>query len=283
MRGLVAFLCGVLALVAGLVTLPIAWVSHNIADEDGYVAFTEPLATNPGFQTAIADALATGLVEKSGLPAVTRKPAQRATSAALLGLAAQPGWVQAWDDTQRQSHQITLGDQGNLPAALDASNRLAVDFGPMAQFVVKIINQQIPFRLPAPQQLIVTVGGNQQTYVIEQLRKTPDWSRTGLLVTGLLAALSLVVARRRSVALAWLGAGTIAVAGVAYLAFYGGASFIAGRDTATSSFAQSMTDVMIERSRASFGHWTLVLAGAGVIAVGFGAVARRVFSGRSRS
>ncbi len=173
MRGLVAFLCGVLALIAGLVTVPIAWAGHNLANEDGYVAFTEPLATN---------------------------------------------------------------------------------FGPMAKFAIVNINQQMPFQLSVPNQLIVTVGGDQQTQVVDQIRKTPAVALNGLLMTGLLMVLSLFMARRRGMVLAWLGAGTMTVAGIAYLAFYCGVAFIAGRNTATSVFGPAMMDALVERSRASFGH-----------------------------
>ena len=60
--------CVVIAMLAAIVTLPLAWVASNIADEDGYVAFTSPMGSDPELQKAFSAYLSDYFVREQGLP-----------------------------------------------------------------------------------------------------------------------------------------------------------------------------------------------------------------------
>ncbi len=283
MRSLLAIILGAAALLVGLATVPAAWVAHNVASEDGYVAFTEPLAKDPALHTALADVISTGVVDQAQVPQALRSTAKAAISAATLASAKTPGFTKAWDETQRQSHQIMLGDQRKLPAELDATNRLAVDVGPMSQFMVGQVNKTLPIQLTAPKQLIVNVGGNSANSALEQIKKTPGWERGGIITIVVLVVLCLLVASRRALAVGLLGLGTIALA----LGLHGLASAVITdlqeNNTATTPLAKPMLDLLGTRAGDSFDQWLVTLAIGGGIAAVVGFVVTLGFSARAKA
>lgn len=283
MRGFAAFSCGLLALVAGLVALPAAWVSHNIANEGGYVAFTEPLARDTAFNTAVGGVISEGVITRAALPEQFRPAATQAITTATLRVADTPGYVSAWNQTQRQSHRIMLGDQRQLDPELDRSNRLAVDLGPLATFIVKQVNTNAVVTVPAPKQLIVPVGGNVQTRQLEQVTRTPEYARNAIIVVAVMTALSLAFARRRASVVVGLGLCAVMAAGVLLLLSRAVLPAVMDRNSPPSPFAGAVLDQLVDRANASFGHWLLVVAVAGVVTVAVGGVARLGFSGRSTS
>lgn len=283
MRTIMAFLLGLAALLAGMATLPAAWVAHNVASEDGYVSFTEPLARDQAFHKTIADAVGATLVEKAGLPAVLRPTTSAAITAGTLRIADAPGFVNAWDQTQRQSHRIMFDDQRTLPADLDATNRLAVDLGPMSAYVVDQVNKDLPVALTAPKQIIVSVGGNSSNNALDQIKKTPSWTRDGLIAAVVLGALSLLIARRRAIAVGLLGIGAIAVAA----ALHGVSAVVIPRlqddNTSPSALAKPMIDLLGARAGDSFDRWLITLAVGGAIAAVVGFAATLGLSARGKA
>lgn len=280
MRSFLSFLFGAGAVLAILVTVPAVWVSHNVANEDGFVAFAEPIARDAGFHDALADALSNNLVEDSGLPTSLQPVAKEAIDRIVNQVSGQPGFVTAWNDTQRQSHKIMLGDQRDLPAELDSSSRFAIDLGPLGNFVVDQVNKDLPFTIPAPDQAVVEINGAPQAQALDRVRESPTYARNGLIALAVLAVLALAFARRRSVAVVWLGLGTIAAAGVLKVAVSVGLPEILDRNTAPTPFAKAALDVFIDRANTSFDHWlvVLVIGGAVVAVVG---MAGRLLTSRS--
>ncbi|MEO6470805.1 MAG: hypothetical protein ABIR57_03115, partial [Aeromicrobium sp.] len=189
MRRLISLACGMAALLAGMATLPVAWVAHNVANEDGYVSFTEPFARDSEFHAAIATAVSGALADRAALPTLLRPATTAAIFAATEKIADTPGFVKAWDATQRQSHRIMFADQRTLDADLNASDRLAVDLGPLGKFVIEQANQVLPVRITAPKQMVVTVGGNVGSSQLEQIKKTPGYANRGMLAIAVLTAL----------------------------------------------------------------------------------------------
>lgn len=283
MRSIGALILGAAALVAAMATLPAAWVAHNVASEDGYVSFTEPLAKDPSLRNTFADAIAKGVVAQSAIPAVFQPVVTTAIASATLASSQTPGFVKAWDQTQRQSHKIMLGDERDLPAWLNASNRVAVDLGPLSQFTVKQINRTLPVQIVAPKQLIVDVGGNSSSGALDQIKKTPSWAKGGLMATGILVALCLIVARRRGLAVGLLGVGVVGLAAGLHGLSTAVLTNLQDNNTATSPLAKPMLDVLAGRAGDSFDQWLTTLAAGGAIAVVAGLVVTFGFSFRAKA
>ncbi|MBC7594755.1 MAG: hypothetical protein H7288_12585 [Kineosporiaceae bacterium] len=280
MRSFLAFLFGVAAVLATLLTVPAMWVSHNVANEDGYVAFAELIARDAAFQDALANALSENLVQDSVLPASLQPAAMAAIVRVANKVSDQPGFVTAWNDTQRQSHKIMLGSPGDLPAELDSSSRFAIDLAPLGTFVINQVNKELPFTIPAPNQAVVEINGAPQAQTLDRIRESPTYARNGLIAVGVLLLVALAFARRRSVAVAWLGLGALVAAGLLKVAASVGVPEILDRNTAPTPFAKAALDVFIGRANTSFDHWLVVLAVGGAVAAVVG-VAGRLLTSRS--
>lgn len=274
MRSFLALVFGVCAVLATLVTVPAMWVSHNVADEDGYVAFAEPIARDSEFHGALADALSETLIERTQLPAAAQPVAQAAILRVANQVSGEPGFVTAWNDTQRQSHKIMLGDQRDLPPELDAGPSFAIDLGPLGKFIIDEVNKNLPFTIAAPDQAVIAVNGAPQAQTLDRIRQTPTYARNGLIALAVSALLALAFARRKSVAVAWLGIGAILSAGVLKVAAVGGVPAVLDRNTAPSPFAKALLDTYVDRANASFGSWLVVLAIGGGVATAAGLVLR---------
>src|SRR3954452_2473441 len=72
MRQLTAGACVLIAVVAALITVPMAWVATHVADEDGYVSFSKPLGSDRDLQRAFSAYLSDQLVTKYNLPSALR-------------------------------------------------------------------------------------------------------------------------------------------------------------------------------------------------------------------
>ncbi|MDQ3155958.1 MAG: hypothetical protein M3Q98_04430 [Actinomycetota bacterium] len=283
MRPFFALVLGVCAVLATLVTVPATWVSQNIADEDGYVAFAEPIARDSEFHGALADALSESLVERTQLAAAAQPVAKAAILRVANQVSGEPGFVTAWNDTQRQSHKIMLGDQRDLPPELDSGPSFAIDLGPLGKFVVDEVNKNLPFAIAAPDQLVIPVNGAPQAETLDRIRQSPTYARNGLIAIALSAALALAFARRKSVAVAWLGIGAVLSAGVLKVAAVVGVPAVLDRNTAPSPFAKALLDTYVDRANASFGHWLLVLAIGGGVATAAGLVLRLAAGAKERA
>ena len=69
MRGFLAAVSGLVAVVALAVALPAAWVAASVADEDGFVSLSRDVVTDGAVQDAASDLLTTRLEREAGLPA----------------------------------------------------------------------------------------------------------------------------------------------------------------------------------------------------------------------
>lgn len=277
MRSLLSFFFGVCAVLATVVTVPAMWVSHNVANEDGYVALAEPIARNTELHAALADAISDSLMSNTRLPAELQPTARRAIIRIANQVAGDPGFVTAWDDTQRRSHQLMLGDERGAGATF------AIDLAPLGAFVVDRVNRNLPFTVPVPEQAVIDVSSATQPAVLDRIHASPTYARNGLIAIAVAVLLALAFARRRSVAVLWLGLGALAAAGLLKFAASTGVPEILDRNTAPSPFGKALLDVFVDRATTSFDQWLVVLAIGGGVAAAVGGVGRVVFSGRGRT
>jgi hypothetical protein len=270
MRRLIASVCVLIAVIAALVTVPMAWVATHIADEDGYVTFSAPLGSDHELQQAFSAYLSDQLVRKYDLPSAVRPQATAALTLAARTASNAPGYTTAWEQTQRRSHRLVFGADAK-------QDRLAVDVGPLATFAVKHVGTTLPVTLPTINgSLVVAVNSGPETDAIRQVKDTPQRSVIGLIVIASAALGALIFARRRSVALAWLGVGAVLVAGVLRLASSHLVPSILDRTDAPSSFARTLQKLLADRAADSLGTWLLWIAIGGAVAIVVGLLLRMV-------
>lgn len=273
MRAFLAAILGLGAVAVSLFAIPAMWAERNIVNEDGYVELVSPLASDPDFQAELARTLSDQLVQNlgaSGIGDVARAAIER-MALKVSGLA---GYEAAWEETQRSSHLAMFGDPAELPAELDQTNSFTVDIGPLGTLVTDAANASLPVTLTSPEQILVQVAGGAQPRMLAILRDLPPKAYTATAAVALLAAFSLLVARRWAAALAWLGLG--ALIGAATLKLLTEALLLGFvQDNAgASTLGGRLQELIIETATTSFDRWLVVLAIGGAVALGAGVVGR---------
>lgn len=274
MRRLVATALVIVAMLAAVVTLPLAWVSSNLADEGGYVAFTSPMGSDPELQKAFSAYLSDYFVREQGLPSALQDSIASVLSTTAARTANAPGFTTAWEESQRQSHRLMFG-----PGADE--DRLAIDLGPLAKFTAANVGEGLPVALPAPDSIVLQVNDESQREAFEQIEASKDRSQLGWIVVAVAAALSLLFARRRSTGLVWLGIGALVVAGLLRAASGYAVPNIIDKTPAPSGFARTLQKLLADRAADSFAQMLLWVAIVGAVAVIVG-VLLRLSTGRAR-
>ncbi|MCW2769390.1 MAG: hypothetical protein JWR27_823 [Aeromicrobium sp.] len=270
MRPFTSFVAGLVALVAALVTVPLMWVSANVADEDGYVAFSSRLATDQELQSAFSAYLADDFVNRGLLPGSLRKAATSAMTVVARSTTNRPGFVSAWEDTQRSFHTSAF-DGGTGP--------LTVQVAPMAKFLTGRLGDLLPISLAVPEDLVVPVGTEQERSQVARLDQSRTFGLLGLLVVVIAAAVSFFAARSRPLAIAGLGLGAIVVAGVLRVASSVITPKVLDRTEGQTGFARTLQKLLADRASDSLAQWLTSIAVCGAVAAVVG-LAGRVITGR---
>ena len=177
---------------------------------------------------------------------------------------------------QRRSHRLVFGPDAR-------QDRLAIDVGPLATFAINHVGTALPVTLPTLDGgLVVAVNGTSETGAIKAVKDTPDRSRVGLIVIAVAALGALVFARRRSIALVWLGVGAVVVAGILRLVSSHLAPSILNHTPAPSSFARTLQKLLADRAADSLGSSLLWIAIGGGVAIAVGVVLRVVSGGAAK-
>lgn len=268
MRSFTAFVAGLLAVVCLTVLIPLAWIATHVASEDGYVDFSSSLIQDQQFRDGLSTATVEALVERAGLPSGTLDVVGQRLSAAADDLVETEKFVDVWADVQRQSHRAVFTDPRELPAELDASNRLVIDVAPIARALVDSANEWLPVSVDVPGQMLVTVGGSEQRDLIDQIRATPRESLVlGVLTIGL-AAVSVMAARRSRSAIAWLGLGAVGSALIVRVLTHEVVPEVLDRNSSPDEVGQRMQDLLVDAAVSSLDRLGLiVMISGGVIAV----------------
>jgi hypothetical protein len=271
MRSFAAFSFGVLAFVAALITVPTMWVSSHVAEEDGYVRLSSKLARDSQLQGAFAAYLSNELVARKVLPASLESTVTVELSRVAARETNTPGFVRAWDTTQRRFHRSAFADN---------SRPLAVDIGPLGQFVATRVSDEVPVTLKVPGSLTVPVGDSKDHEAVARVKETEDVSRLGLIVVVVASLGAVFIAWRRSTAVMWLGVGAVAVAALLWVGSNVAAPRILDHTEAPSEFARTLQKLLVDRATASLDAWLLWIAAGGAV-VAVAGLAGRAMSGRN--
>lgn len=276
MRTLFSFISGTVALLALMAAVPLLWLSTHVVSEDGYVQFSSTLAKDSELQSAFSAYLTDELSARGVIPGALKAPAATALTGAMQRTSNQAGFVEAWEETQRNSHREAFADP--MPKVL------GVDVSPMATFVAKQVTGDLPVRLTVPGHLVVPVvtdASDRET--VDRVKDSTRLGRIAGLVALVAAAACVGLARRTSAAVAWLGGGVLAVAGVLWLTSGPVTQAILDHTEAPSEFARTLQKLLVDRAADSLDAWLVILAiGGGIVAiagaVGHTAIGRRAAS-----
>lgn len=276
MRGLTTFVFGVLTAIAVAVLLPVSWVATHIASEDGYVALSESMVQDAQFRDDLMAATAEQIVARAALPSVAVEPMRSALTTGAGALAASPRFVDAWAETQRQSHRAVFADPRDLSADLDATNRLAIDVAPLAQAVVDAATDRLPVRVDVPDQMLVMVGGSEQHSLIDQIRNSSKAAAVLVTLAIGLAIVAVIAARRRWVAVAWLGLATVVAAAMVRVVAHAVVPRVLDSSAAPSELGRTTQRLLADRALESMDSFGLLFVAAGAVAVAVGMCATAV-------
>ncbi|MEG9224952.1 hypothetical protein [Aeromicrobium sp. Sec7.5] len=278
MRGFGSLLAGLVAVVAFAVALPLAWLAVEIADEDGYVELSRGILDDTATRTALVEAVVDELdgrtrdrLEELRIPAdVIDRTLEELAGFVGEGLASDVV-VDGWGDSQRQAHREMFRGE-------DQDYRFVVDLAPLVAAVATEAGVELDVT-----SVPIEMQDQQARRAVATAAASPQLAVGAGVVTLAGAVLAQVLARRRGVALVWLGAGALAVTGLLHL----GARVAASTDPSAGTDAGTRVGlVLVDVARASFDDLLAkaAIGGGVVLVVGVVlAVAESVRQGRGRT
>lgn len=279
MRGFGAFLAGLVAVVAFAVALPLSWLAVQIADEDGYVELSRGILDDTDTRTAVVEAVVDELDGRTrdrlvdlGVPAgLIDRTLQEVAGFVGQGLASDVV-VDAWGDSQRQAHQEMFRGDGQ-------DSGFVVDLAPL----VAAVATEAGVELDVPESLPVESDEPEARRAVSTVAASPRLAVGAAVVTLVGAAIAIAAARRRGVALVWLGAGALAVTGVLHVV----GRVVASTDPSAGTDAGTRVGlVLVDVARSSFDELLqrAAIGGGVVLVVGLLlTVAGSVRQGRGRT
>lgn len=273
MRTMTSLVAGIVATVAAIVSVPLFWVSTNVVDEDGYVAFSSSLATDRELQAAVAAYIADDYVRRGLLSASQQETAASVLTSVAQGTVDQPGFVRAWEETQRSLHASALGDD---------TGALTVSLQPMIRFIAARVGSRLPVTLDVTTDVRAPVGTAADRSRLLQVERSQTYALLGLMVVLGSTAVCLVSARRRSMAVAGIGLGALVTSGVLRVATEIVMPKLGDRAETLSPFARAVQRLLLDRAAESLSTWLAWIALLGAAALLMGLLGRAAAALRSR-
>lgn len=279
MRALVSGILVCAAVVLAALALPAAWADRNLRSADGFARLAAPLGSDPVFQDALARALASEAAASAPLPDAVKELARPLLEEAADELKDQPGYGEAYTDTLRRSHKLTLE-----AAATSSDGAIRLDVAPLAELLADAVSERLGVQVPAPQKTELTLpesgllppGLQQQLLSLIPVSAGWPWLAAGAVLAALLA---LAAARGKGNALLGLGIGVVLMAAAQWLILEGAMGWVAGVDN--TDVAGLFTKAFAAAAAEGYRPWILMAAGSGVILAAAGAAVRALRAGRS--
>jgi hypothetical protein len=256
--------------IALAVALPAAWAQQNVVDSDGYAAFSQRAASDPALQQAVAGELTTQLVTlaaNSGYGVQTDLFGTAA--AAYTRSSAFPG---QFATANRFAHRWMFTD--SVSSDLDPQGRWVIDLGPMLadsslQSTLQAFGIKAPSSLPVP--LTENAPAALRPGRLQPAATWGPWVSVGATVlAGVLALLTIAVARRRGKAVAALGVSALLVGAAGWAGLEIGRRYVGNALGDTSGDVRQIADSLVGHAISSMHHWLNVTlaVGAGLVVLG---------------
>jgi hypothetical protein len=255
----------VLATAALAVAVPAAWAQHNVVDEAGYATLATSAGKDPAVQTAMAAELTAQLVTlaaNSGYDVRTDLLSGAAT--AYTRSAAFPG---QFAQANRIVHRWLFTDDAQKS---DASGRWQIDLSPMLadssfQETLKDFGIRAPSTLVVP--LTENVSDSLRPGQLRQVARWGPWASVGAMVlTGVLALLTLAVARSRGKALGALGVSALIVGAAGWAGIEVAQRYVERALNQTTGDIRDIAQAMVGHAEGSLHQWlNLTLAAGGAL------------------
>lgn len=271
-RGFASRLLAVLACVALPLALISVWVSTTVTSTDRYVATVAPLADDPVVERAVVTRL-----EELALKAIdARGPALGDRAQALVADTVHKAVVRvvqgeefrpAWELANRSAHQQLIAALSGDSTLVDRDGRVSISLSTLLNAVLDILVDKgltVLDRVPDVQATFPVLDADQ---LARAQRAYSLIDRLGVAIPVLaiaLAVLSILIARRRRSALAWLGWSGLIAGLVVLVALLVARTQVVDAVTASAAdrdLAQQVWSVLVRNLRT----WAIVTAVLGVV------------------
>jgi hypothetical protein len=274
-RFLASLLLWLLTTAALAVAVPVTWAQHNLVDRNGYSALATSAAKDPPLQDAMAAELTTQLLRLAA-------SAGYDVNASLFS-----GAARAYTGSDAFPGQFALANQvvhrwlfTDTVSQSDASGRWEIDLSPMladSSFQQTLAD----FGIKAPSSLQIPLTENVSDSVrpgqLREVAKWGPWVSVGTAVlAGVLALLTLSVAKRRGKALAALGVSALVVGAAGWAGIEVGRRYLNNALNATTGEVRNIADAMVNHAIGSLHLWLNLTLAAGVALVVLGVLASMV-------
>ncbi|WP_353508114.1 hypothetical protein [Intrasporangium sp.] len=229
MRSLASGLAGVLAVVLLPVALLVAWVSSVGTDTDRFVTELRPVASSPEVRDALADRTVASVQDQLNLPDRVAKQLEPPLRELVGTVLARPEVDRAWAAGLRSAHgEFVAVLEGERPASVDSTGRVVMPLTIKLTGLDQLLSRfgvagdvAVAPRFQIPLFSADDLATARRTYAVGSVAgPAAPWIIVGL------AAVSILLARKRVRALGLLGLGGI-VASVAF-----STALVVGRDEA---------------------------------------------------
>jgi hypothetical protein len=255
----------ILATAALAVAVPAAWAQHNVVDEAGYATLATSAGKDPAVQTAMAAELTAQLVSLTANSGYDVQPDLLSGAAtAYTRSAAFPG---QFAQANRIVHRWLFTDDAQKS---DASGRWQIDLSPMLadssfQETLKDFGIRAPSTLVVP--LTENVSDSLRPGQLRQVARWGPWASVGAMVlTGVVALLTLAVARSRGKALGALGVSALIVGAAGWAGIEVAQRYVERALNQTTGDIRDIAQAMVGHAEGSLHQWlNLTLAAGGAL------------------
>ncbi|WAP52634.1 hypothetical protein OL239_05270 [Arthrobacter sp. ATA002] len=274
MRAFGSAILGLVAILLAAAAFCSAWLEENVVSDSGFTALGQPLGTDAAFQQTLSEAIGRQASDSLQVPSAIAPFVEPVITGAVQGVQSLPEYPQAWEETLSRSHALTF----------DGGGGVTLDVAPLVGLVTNAVGSETGIEVAAPESSPVPLTGADRRDAVDLLvRAGGAWPYLALGAAAA-AVLSLLVARSRTAALAWLGLGALLAGGLLWIGA-GSLPALAERPAYGSAVAETFAAAFSVEAAASLQAWTVpFLLGAAVLLV-LGLVARSLrglLRGRAR-
>jgi len=189
-RDLLAVALLVIAVILGGLWLPATWAQHNVVDQEGFLAITQPLADDPETQRTIGDSAVAAILDDDRIPDRFQEQVTPLAEEQAARLTGTEAYGTMWESAMVELHRglFTAG-----------AHDLDVDLGPAIDQILGAVEEQLPVTIPRPDGPSITLATIPDLPLLTHATVLDPWAqRAGPAALAAVAAAVLLAAHRRT-------------------------------------------------------------------------------------